>query len=187
MQVRVCGIDEDRDRRQLGDARRPPRLGLPEHHLLRDAVGLRVEADRRRELDEPVGGPLLALVHLGQQRMRLDARRIELDGPAQVRLGGRGALAMNLRQPEAHAHLVPVAGRLSDVQQALERRHGGLGVAARERDLPREEQRVGLVVGRRLRHGARPFERLLRLVDVPGAQHPEAARDPVAGVRGLGR
>jgi hypothetical protein len=92
VQIRVRRIDEDRDRRQLDDARRPSRLRLAQHRLLRDPVGLRVEAERGRQLRQAVGRPLLVLVQLGQQRVRLDARRIELDGPAQVRLGRGGRL-----------------------------------------------------------------------------------------------
>jgi hypothetical protein len=73
VQVRVRGIDEDRDRPQLDDARRSSRLGLAEHRLFGDAVGLRIQAQRRLELGQPVGGPLLVLVELREQRVRLDA------------------------------------------------------------------------------------------------------------------
>jgi hypothetical protein len=94
---------------------------------------------------------------------------------------------MDLRQPEAHAHLVAVARRRPTSSKPSNAATGGVGVAARERDLAGEEQRVRLVVGRRLRARRAPLERLLRLVDVAGAQRAEAARDPVAARSRLGR
>ena len=135
------------------------------------------------ELDEPLGGSLLALVQLGEQRVRLDARGIELDRATQVRLGGGGALAMDLRQPEAHAHVVAVAGRRSDVEQALERRHRGVGVAAGERDLAGQEQRVRLVVGATVA-GTAPRARpsaWFASSTSPARSAASAARGPVAG------
>ncbi|HMF44318.1 MAG TPA: hypothetical protein VKQ32_26780, partial [Polyangia bacterium] len=72
MQIRVRRIDEDRDRREVGDARGTAGLGGAQDGLLGDAVGLRVEANRCLELDEAVGRALLILVHLGEQRVRLD-------------------------------------------------------------------------------------------------------------------
>ena len=184
MQIGVRGIDEDRDRRQLHDARRAAGLRFAEHRLLGDPIRLGIQAQRRGELDEAVGGPVLVLVKLGEKRVRLDDGGVELDGVPQVRLGGGGALAMNLGQREAYAQFVSVMHRGPD-EQTLERCDGGVRVAAGERDLPGQKQRVGQIVGRRLRHGAGPFERPARLVGVTSLQRTEAARHPVARAAGL--
>jgi len=184
VQVRVRGVDEDRDRRQLDDARWPSCLRFAQDRLLGDLIGLRIEPERRRELDETIGGPVLVLVELGEQRVRFDARGVELDGAPQVRLGGGGVLAMDLGEPEAHAQVVSVARRRPH-EQAFERRDGGVGVAAGEGDLAGQEQGVGLIVGWRLRHGPRAFQRPARLIGVAGAQGGHALTDPVVRARRL--
>ena len=96
---------------------------------------------------EPVGDPLLLLVQLGEQGERFDAHRIELDRATEMGLRLGGALAMDLRQPEAHAHVVAVAHRRPEVEEALERRYRRVGVATGEGDLAGQEQRVRLIVG----------------------------------------
>jgi hypothetical protein len=66
VQIRIRRIDEDRDRREIGDARRSARLRGAQHGFLRDAIRLRVEAQRRFQLGEPIGDAVLALEHLRQ-------------------------------------------------------------------------------------------------------------------------
>jgi hypothetical protein len=188
VQVGVRGVDEDRDRRELHDARRSSRLRLSEHHLLGDTIRLRIESDGGGERREAIGGALLILVQLGEQGVGLDPHGVEFDRPPQVRLGVDRALAVHLRQTEAHAHVVAVTCRRAPGEQALKRRDRRVGVPAGEGDLAGQEQRVRLVIRRRLRDGARAFERAVRLADVAGAQRAEAARHPVAAAgRALAR
>jgi len=180
VQIRVRRVDEDRDRRELDDARRSSGLRLAEDHLLGDPIGLRIEADGRGERGEAVRGSLLVLVQLRQQRMRFDAHGVEFHRPPEVDLRLGGVLAMDLRQPEAHADVVAVVRRGPAGEQALERRDRGVGVPAGEGDLAGQEQRVRLVVRRRLRDRARAFERPGRLGEIAGAQRAQAACGPIA-------
>jgi hypothetical protein len=73
VKIRIRRIDEDRDRREIGDPRGAPGLRSAQRGLLGDPIGLGIEAERRLQLDEPVRDPLLVLVHLRQHGVRLDA------------------------------------------------------------------------------------------------------------------
>ena len=96
---------------ELHDARRSSCGRVAEHDLLRDVVVLRLQAQRGRQRAQPIGRALLILVQLGEQHMRLDARRIEVHGAPKVGLGGGQALAAHLGEAEPHAHVIAVVRR----------------------------------------------------------------------------
>jgi hypothetical protein len=146
VQIGVGRIDEHGDRPELRHARRVTGAGLADHHLLGDGVVHRIEAEGPLERGQPVGIAVQIGVELGEQGARLDAGRVELDGARQVGLGGPEVLAVDLGQPEPDADVVAVVRR-PGVEQPLEGGDGGVGVAAGERDLTGEEQRVGRVAG----------------------------------------
>src|SRR5581483_4297266 len=134
------GVDEDRDRRDVGDAARALRASEAEHQLLGQLRALRLQRQRGVHLGELVGLAVLVGVKLDEQRVRLDARRIERDRPPQVLLGGGRILAVDLRQRQPHAYVVAVVLLVGQRQQLLERGQRRFGLAAGQRQLAGEKQ-----------------------------------------------
>ena len=79
VQIGIGGVDEDRDGRDVGHAAGPLRAAEAQHQLLGQLRALRFQRQRGVHLGELVGLAVLVGVELDEQRVRLDARRIERD------------------------------------------------------------------------------------------------------------